>query len=60
MIHSQDDGQVFTAVVKNFYHVMECVSSNLVVVTETAQNLGSCQQLFDFCLSESFFNVFER
>lgn len=59
-MHSQEDGKVFAEVIKNFYHVMECVSVNLTAVTRTAQNMGSCQELFDFCLSERFFNAFER
>ena len=59
----QEIGQVLAPIIKNFYDVMKCVSTNQIAVTQLVESMKSCHELFKLhaqCWSDEFLQTFER
>ena len=53
-------GHVLAPIIKNFYEVMKCVSTNQSGATELVSSMTSFHKLFNLCWSDEFLQTFER
>ncbi|XP_068688097.1 alsin-like isoform X2 [Montipora foliosa] len=56
----QQMGHVLAPIIKNFYEVMKCVSTNQSGATELVSSMTSFHKLFNLCWSDEFLQTFER
>ena len=56
----QELGQVLAPIIKNFYEVMNCVSTSQTAVTQLVTSMKSFHELFKLCWSDEFLQTFER
>lgn len=56
----QEIGQVLAPIIKNFYDIMKCVSTNQIAVTQLVESMKSFHELFKLCWSDEFLQTFER
>ena len=56
----QEMGQVLAPIIKTFYDIMKCVSTNQIAVSELVSSMASFHKLFKLCWSDEFLQTFER
>ena len=56
----QEIGQVLAPIIKSFYDITKCVSSNQKAATQIVSSMKSFHELFKHCWSDAFLQAFER
>ena len=56
----QEIGQVLAPIIKSFYDITKCVSSNQKAATQIVSSMKSFHELFKNCWSDAFLQAFER
>ena len=56
----QEMGQVLAPIIKNFYNVMKCASTNQAAASQLVSSMKSFHELFKLCWSDEFIQTFDR